>query len=191
VSTFNPDLAGDPERFDILQKARLVLRVYEEFLSSPVYIHKIDINGLTKIAVDEKLPVRERRRALEVLLGGRLKATAELAHLLGVRELSLVQIQAAYPGSALQAPPQIIFNVGLPAVLPPRAVEEVTDVDVLLAGSAVPAPGTNGHATPGMNGHAKGGLNGKSDHGATGPGLPPPAPESGAPDAPPAPGAAE
>lgn len=66
--------------------ARTTLDAYAAFLKSPAFQHNMDLAVLTKIAGDEAVPFRERRRAAEVLAKLRLQAMAALADLSAVRE---------------------------------------------------------------------------------------------------------
>ena len=87
VSTFSPErLPEDPEALAARKDARTTIEAFRSFLKSPAYENNVDLAVLTKIAADESVPVRERRRAAEMLLRFRLKALETLASLEGVRE---------------------------------------------------------------------------------------------------------
>jgi hypothetical protein len=62
------------------------LRVYEEFLGHQAFVHRVDLAVLTKIAVDERAPARERRRAAEALGQLYLRAVEIVGQLARVKE---------------------------------------------------------------------------------------------------------
>ena len=74
---------------DLEREARATIESYRTYLNSPAFQHSIDLAVLVKIAGDEKQPIRERRRAAEVLAKLRLDAMDALATLTGTREQSL------------------------------------------------------------------------------------------------------
>lgn len=78
-------LPEDPEALALRRDARATLDAYAAFLSSPAFQHNMDLAVLTKIAGDDKVPFRERRRAAEVLAKLRLQAMEALADLSAVR----------------------------------------------------------------------------------------------------------
>ena len=84
-----------PDRPDALaarSEARAILDAYRAFLGSPAFQHMIDVAVLTKIAGDDAMPPRERRRAAEMLATFRLKALEALASITGVREQVLQEL---------------------------------------------------------------------------------------------------
>lgn len=74
---------------DLEAQAMDAIESYRTFLSSPAFQHQIDLAVLVKIAGDEKMDPRERRRAAEVLAKLRLQAMEGLASLTGAREKAL------------------------------------------------------------------------------------------------------
>ena len=87
MSIFSPDkLPQDSSLAEFKRDARATLDAYAAFLKSPAFQHNIDLAVLTKIAGDEAVPFRERRRAAEVLARLRLQAMEALADLSAVRE---------------------------------------------------------------------------------------------------------
>ena len=51
---------------DLEAEAMAAIEAYRSFLSSPAFQHQIDLAVLVKIAGDDKMDPRERRRAAEV-----------------------------------------------------------------------------------------------------------------------------
>lgn len=95
--TFLPadKLPHDPARLALRAEQRAVLDAYEALLKQPVFEKNIDVNVLAKIAADPDSPVREKRRAAEVLLAFRLKVSEQMASLLAVREQVLDELGLA------------------------------------------------------------------------------------------------
>lgn len=82
MSVFSPDrLPKDPDQAELRKEARATLAAYKAFLDSPAFVHRVDIAVLTKIATNESMPVRERRRAAEVLGRLYLDALGKVAEL--------------------------------------------------------------------------------------------------------------
>ena len=79
------DVPKDLVAAGLRQKARATLDAYAALLKNPAFQHNLDLAVLTKIAGDESVPFRERRRAAEVLAKIRLQAMEALADLSGVR----------------------------------------------------------------------------------------------------------
>ncbi|MCA9317149.1 MAG: hypothetical protein KDB73_16795 [Planctomycetes bacterium] len=51
---------------DLEAEAMAAIEAYRSFLSSPAFQHQVDLAVLVKIAGDDKMDPRERRRAAEV-----------------------------------------------------------------------------------------------------------------------------
>ena len=68
------------------RQAEAAIEAYDLFLASPAFQHAIDLAVLVKIAGDDTVDVRERRRAAEVLANLRMQAMAGRADLLAARE---------------------------------------------------------------------------------------------------------
>jgi hypothetical protein len=81
--------AERPEPADLERQAAEVIEGYRSYLDSPAFQHQVDLHVLVKIAGDENQPIRERRRAAEVLARLRLEAMDALADLTGTREQAL------------------------------------------------------------------------------------------------------
>ena len=96
-------LPKDPAALALRKEARASLDAYEAFLAHPAFVHRIDLSVLAKLATDENVPARERRRAAEVLVKAHLQANRELADLTCVKEQILDQLGIA-PG----APPAAV-----------------------------------------------------------------------------------
>jgi hypothetical protein len=87
MSTFHPNqLAYDPDRLNARKDAQTTLKAYAAFLADPAFAHRVDLKVLTSIAGDSKMPVRERRRAAEILGKLYLAALDRAADLTCVRE---------------------------------------------------------------------------------------------------------
>ena len=87
MSTFSPErLPKDTVALTKRTDARAILDAYRSFLKSPAFENNVDLAVLTKLAADEAVPVRERRRSAEMLLRYRLRAMETLASIEGVRE---------------------------------------------------------------------------------------------------------
>ena len=78
-----------PDAAHLEDEARATIEAYRAYLSSPAFQHSIDLAVLVKIAGDDTVDIRERRRAAEVLAKLRLQAMEALADLTGTREQSL------------------------------------------------------------------------------------------------------
>jgi hypothetical protein len=74
---------------ELRDQGKEVIDAYRAFLASPAFAHSLDIAVLVKIAGDDQQPIKERRRAAEVLAKLRLQAMEALAELTGTREQSL------------------------------------------------------------------------------------------------------
>lgn len=93
MSTFSPErLPRDADLAALRREVRATLDAYAAFLQSPAFLHNIDVAVLTKIAGDENVPHRERRRAAEALAKLRLQAMEALAELAGVRQQVLREL---------------------------------------------------------------------------------------------------
>ena len=114
-----PDLSGPMET---RRDARATLAAYEAFLEHPAFAHRVDLAVLTKIATDEHMPVRERRRAAEALGLLRLRAMALIADLGGVREQILDELGVVPSRSG-------VTNVSVTQVNAPMKVEIVREDD--------------------------------------------------------------
>ena len=77
------------EAEDLEREAHDVIEGYRAYLQSPAFEHQVDLHVLVKIAGDDAQPIRERRRAAEVLARLRLEAMRAIAELTGTREQSL------------------------------------------------------------------------------------------------------
>jgi hypothetical protein len=66
--------------------ARATIAAFRAFLANPAFVHRLDLAVLTKLAGDEKTPVKERRRAAEALGQLYLRAVEVMGGLLRVRE---------------------------------------------------------------------------------------------------------
>lgn len=82
----------DALRLAAMQQAQEAINAYKAFLANPAFVHRIDLAVLTKIAGDDTMPVRERRRAAEVL--GRLyvQALEKVAELTCAKEQMLKEL---------------------------------------------------------------------------------------------------
>lgn len=85
-------LPEDPDGLELRREVRATLDAYNAFLKSPAFQHNLDLAVLTKIAGDETVPPRERRRAAEVLAKLRLEAMAAVAELSAVRQQVLREL---------------------------------------------------------------------------------------------------
>lgn len=85
-------LPSDPDALAVRKDAQATLRAYAAFLADPAFTHRVDLKVLTAIAGDSKMPVRERRRAAEIL--GKLFLTAldQAADLGCVREQVMLSL---------------------------------------------------------------------------------------------------
>lgn len=79
-------LPHDPDTLHARKDAQATLRAYAAFLADPAFTHRVDLKVLTAIAGDPKMPVRERRRAAEILGKLFLQALDKAADLGCVRE---------------------------------------------------------------------------------------------------------
>jgi hypothetical protein len=68
------------------QDARATLQGFRAFLQNPAFIHRLDLAVLTKLATDDRTPVRERRHAAEALGMLYLRAVEVMGELLRERE---------------------------------------------------------------------------------------------------------
>ena len=90
MSVFSPDsLPENPEAAELRRDARATIAAYRAFLSNPAFVHNVDLAVLAKVAADEDVAPRERRRAAEMLARYRLMAMEALASLTGAKEQSL------------------------------------------------------------------------------------------------------
>jgi len=149
------DPSQGPQATDLEQEARTTIESYRTFLSSPAFLHSVDLMVLVKIAGDENADIRERRRAAEVLAKLRLQAMEALADLTGTREQSLEKL-------GLKVGPQTLaltqVNQRIEVVrakdwrsAPPleEGVEVVAEVLPATKGHEGNGHETNGHAVPG------------------------------------------
>lgn len=85
-------LPSDPDALALRKDAQTTLKAYAAFLADPAFTHRVDLKVLTAIAGDSKMPVRERRRAAEIL--GKLFLTAldQAADLGCVREQVMLSL---------------------------------------------------------------------------------------------------
>lgn len=85
-------LPNDPDALAVRKDAQATLKAYAAFLADPAFTHRVDLKVLTAIAGDSKMPVRERRRAAEIL--GKLFLTAldQAADLGCVREQVMLSL---------------------------------------------------------------------------------------------------
>jgi hypothetical protein len=136
-----------PEAADLEREARATIEAYRAYLNSPAFQHSIDLAVLVKIAGDDNQPIRERRRAAEVLAKLRLEAMDALATLTGTREQSLdvLGIKQGPQSLALTQVNQKIEIVRAKdwRAAPAIADGAVVDVETLPAGDAAAAD----HAT--------------------------------------------
>jgi hypothetical protein len=87
MSAFSPErLPEDAEAAGLKREARATLQVYAAFLQNPAFQHRVDIAVLTKIATDDTMAPRERRRSAEMIGLLFLKALDRMAEITGVRE---------------------------------------------------------------------------------------------------------
>ena len=101
MSVFSPDrLPTDPARALAVSDARLVIETAKAILQQSAFTHNLPVAVLSKIALDEKLPVRERRNAAQALANYQLKAVEVLGHLTGAREASLSDLGVDDPAAS-------------------------------------------------------------------------------------------
>lgn len=114
-------LEGDADARALRRDARTTIRALQALLESPAFTHNVDLAVLTKIAADESMRPRERRRAAEVLCAMRLRTLTTLADLLGVREQSLASVGLGEAGRGQSVPAiQVNISVPKPAAARPR-----------------------------------------------------------------------
>ena len=123
----------DVER--LRSEARDLLRSYRDFLGSPAFQHQVDLAILVKVAGDERVPMRERLRAAEILAKLRLEAMAAVAELTGVREQSL-DLLGIKAGPQSLAVTQVNTKIEIVRAKDWRSLPEAeaADVDVLPPG---------------------------------------------------------
>jgi len=134
------------------QQAEATIESYRAFLESPAFQHSIDLAVLVKIAGDDAIDIRERRRAAEVLAKLRLQAMSALAELTGAREQALDRL-GLQPNAQPVALTQINQRIEIVRANDWRGAQPLPEgqeieVEVLPVESAHES---NGHAT---NGHA-------------------------------------
>ena len=88
-------LAPTPEATEIRKDARTIIAAYKAFLANPAFDHNIDLAVLAKVAADENVAPRERRRAAEMLARFRLAAMEMIAKLTGTKEQMLHELGIA------------------------------------------------------------------------------------------------
>src|SRR5262245_4940604 len=111
---FPPDrLPQDIDSVELRKEARALLDAYEALLAHPAFVHRVGVSVLAKIAADEQVPPRERRRAAEVLGRLHLLAMKQFAELAGVREQVLDRLGLSPPpaGPAAVAVAQVSTKV--------------------------------------------------------------------------------
>lgn len=96
-------LPPDSQALALRKEARAVLDAYEAFLGHPAFVHRVDLSILAKIAADENAPLRERRRAAEVLAHLRLRVLEQVSTLTCVKEQILEQLGIAPAPAAATA----------------------------------------------------------------------------------------
>lgn len=96
-------LPDDPHGLELRREVRTTIDAYRSFLNAPAFQHQIDLAVLVKIAGDDHVPFRERRRAAEVLTKFRLQAMSALADLAGVRAQVLRELGLEDPTKATSA----------------------------------------------------------------------------------------
>ena len=72
--------------------AKAAIEAARALLAAPVFERQIPIALLTKLASDDKVPVRERRRAAEVLANLQVKLIAMVGELTGTKEHRLREL---------------------------------------------------------------------------------------------------
>jgi hypothetical protein len=88
MSLLRPDqlAKGAAIPWEELVDVRATLAAYQALLKLPAFEHSVDVNVLTKIATTEALPVKEKRRAAEMLATIRLKAMDRVSEITAARE---------------------------------------------------------------------------------------------------------
>jgi hypothetical protein len=138
-----------PDTADLEREAREAIDGYRTYLASPAFQHQLDIAVLVKIAGDEAVDVRERRRAAEALAKLRLDAMGALASLTAAREhrLDALGLKTGPQSLALTQVNQKIEIVRAKDWRNAPALGDAVDVEA----EVLPPPSANGHAA---NGHA-------------------------------------
>ena len=140
--------AADAVAERLREEAEASIEGYRAFLSSPAFQHSIDLAVLVKIAGDDTVDVRERRRAAEVLAKLRLQAMEALAELTGTREQSLDRLGLKTGGPAVSMT-QVNNRIEIVRAsdwrnAPPLEEGEAIVAEVLPAGE----PASKGYAKP-------------------------------------------
>jgi hypothetical protein len=91
------------------EEAASATRAIEALLAVPAYEHHLGVNMLAKICTDANAPVRERRRASEVLAASEVKLRELLATIAGARDLALADL-GSHPAQ-LRATAAVAVNV--------------------------------------------------------------------------------
>lgn len=88
MGTLRPDqlAKGASVPWEDLVDVRATLAAYQALLKLPAFEHSVDVNVLTRIATTEALPVKEKRRAAEMLATIRLKAMDRVSEITAARE---------------------------------------------------------------------------------------------------------
>ncbi len=86
------DADRSKEALALVQQANAAVEAASAMLSSTVFERQIPIALLTKLASDESVPVRERRRSAEVLARLQLKLIETLAEISGSKEQRLKEL---------------------------------------------------------------------------------------------------
>ncbi len=96
MTVFSPErLPADPTRAVAVNDARLVVQTCRSLLGQAAFVHNLPVAVLSKIAADDKLPVRERRHAAHLLALYQVKLLELLAQVTGARELALAELAVA------------------------------------------------------------------------------------------------
>lgn len=116
----------EPAAEMLRRQADEVIEAHRAYVASPAFQHSVGLAVLTKIASDDSAPIRERRRAAEVLAKLRLQAMTALAQLAGAREQSLDTLGLS-PNPQAMALTQINQRVEIVRAADWRAARSVDD----------------------------------------------------------------
>lgn len=103
-------LPSDADALALRRETQATLDAYRAFLKDPAFLMRVDTKVLTAIAGDPKMPIRERRRAAEVLGTLYLRALEQIGNAIGVREASL-QAQGIDPSPHAVAVAQTVTRI--------------------------------------------------------------------------------
>src|SRR5437773_1565675 len=95
-----------PELTALGGDALTVLAAYRSILANPAFVHNVDLAILTKIATDDRLSPRERRRAAEALSALRMRSLERFSDLTCAREQAMRGLglggERAMPATSIQ-----------------------------------------------------------------------------------------